>query len=139
MTENTNEPGQPTPPPPSGFEAPGPATPPPPPAAAPPPPAAGYAAPPPAPTGPGGVTNTMAIVTLIAGIAGLTFVPFIGSIVAVITGPMAERQIAQTGEDGAQLAKNGKILGWVGLILGALAIVGVILFWVVFAASVANA
>lgn len=120
MTENTNQPGQPTPPPAaSGYEAPQPAAAPPPPAygSA---PAPGYGA---HPGGPSRVTNTMAIVTLIAGIAGLSVVPFIGSIVAVITGPMAEKQIAQTGEDGAQFAKIGKILGWIGVILGGLGLI----------------
>src|SRR5690606_9487089 len=38
--------------------------------------------------------NTMAIVSLIAGIAGLSVFFFIGSIVAVITGHQARKQIA---------------------------------------------
>lgn len=130
MTENTNDPGQPTPPAASGFEAA-----PPPPAAAP-PPSPSYAAPPPAAPGSAGkVTNTMAIITLIAGIGGFTFLPFVGSIVAVITGPMAEKQIRQTGEDGTQLAKIGKILGWVGLGLWVIGTIGFILFWLVVAAN----
>ena len=127
MTEN--DPGQVPPPAPSGFEAV-----PPPPAA--PSPAPSYAAaPPPAAPGAGRVTNTMAIVTLIAGIGGLTFLPFIGSIIAVITGPMADKQIAQNGEDGAQLSKVGKILGWVGLGLWVLGIIAFVLFFVVIAAA----
>ncbi|NLF05553.1 MAG: DUF4190 domain-containing protein [Actinomycetales bacterium] len=130
MTEN--DPGHVPPPAPSGFEA---ATPPP---AAAPPPTPSYASAPPAAPGVGRVTNTMAIVTLIAGIGGLTFLPFIGSIVAVITGPMSEKQIAQNGEDGAQLAKVGKILGWVGIGLWVLGIIGIVLFYVVLAASVAT-
>ena len=132
MTEN-NDQGATPPPAPSGFEA---ATPPPAPSyASAPPPASGYASAPPPAVGTGKVTNTMAIVTLIAGIGGLTFLPFIGSIVAVITGPMADRQIAQTGEDGAQLSKIGKILGWVGLGLWVLGILGFVLFFVVLAAA----
>jgi len=131
MTEN-NDQGATPPPAPSGFEA-----------APPPPPAPSYgatsgpsyaSAPPPA-AGAGKVTNTMAIVTLIAGIGGFTFLPFIGSIVAVITGPMADRQIAQTGEDGAQLSKIGKILGWVGLGLWVLGILGFALIFIVAAAN----
>lgn len=138
MTENTNEPGGPTPPPASGYEAPRPAsaTPPPPASATPPPPAYSASAPP-AAAGTGRGTNTMALVTLIAGIGGLTFLPFIGSIVAIITGPMADKQMATSGEDGAQLSKIGKILGWVGLALWALGIIGFVLFWVVIAASAA--
>ena len=130
MTENTNEPGGATPPPPSGYEAPRPA------AAAPPPPAYS-AAPPTAAAGTGRGTNTMALVALIAGIGGFTFLPFVGSIVAVITGPMGEKQIATSGEDGAQLAKIGKILGWVGLALWVLGIIAFVIFWVIIAASAA--
>lgn len=62
-------------------------------------------------------TNTMAILSLIAGIAGLSIIPFLGSVVAVILGPIAKREIAasagaQTGEG---LATAGTILGWVGI------------------------
>jgi Domain of unknown function (DUF4190) len=67
-------------------------------------------------------TNTMAILSLVAGIAGLSVLPFIGSIVAVILGPIAKRDIdasggAQTGEG---LATAGTILGWVGIGLSVL-------------------
>ncbi len=134
MSENTNDPGQVPSPAPSGFEAA-----PPPPAAAPPPSPSYAAAPPPAAPGAAGkVTNTMAIITLIAGIGGLTFLPFVGSIVAVITGPMADKQIRNTGEDGAQLAKVGKILGWVGLGLWVLGTIALILFFLVFAATASS-
>lgn len=77
----------------------------------------------------------MALVTLIAGIGGFTFLPFFGSIIAVITGPMADKQIRQSGEDGAQLSKIGKILGWVGLGLWAAGIILFVLFFVVLAAA----
>ena len=131
MSENTNDPGHVPPPAPSGFEA---ATPPPPASASYGAPSPSYA-PPPAAPGTGKVTNTMALITLIAGIGGFTFLPFIGSIVAVITGPIADKQIAQTGEDGSQLSKIGKILGWVGLGLWILGTIGFVLFWVALAAN----
>ncbi len=62
-------------------------------------------------------TNTMAILSLIAGIAGLSVLPFIGSIVAVILGPIAKRDIAASGgaQGGEGLATAGTILGWVGI------------------------
>ena len=65
-------------------------------------------------------TNTMAILSLVAGIAGISVVPFIGSIVAVILGPMAKRDIAASGgaQGGEGLATAGTILGWVGIALG---------------------
>jgi len=62
-------------------------------------------------------TSTMAIVALVAGILGLSFFPLFGSIVAVITGPMAKREIAESGGalSGENLAQIGSILGWIGL------------------------
>jgi hypothetical protein len=62
-------------------------------------------------------TNTMAILSLVAGIAGLSVVPFIGSIVAVILGPIAKRDIAASrgAQGGEGLATAGTILGWVGI------------------------
>lgn len=68
-------------------------------------------------------TSTMAIVSLIGGIAGWTIAPFIGSIVAVITGHMAKNEIkASAGTlDGDGLATVGLVLGYVSL---GLALVG---------------
>jgi hypothetical protein len=62
----------------------------------------------------------MAIVSLVAGILGLTFIPFIGSIVAVITGLMAKKEIQQSAGalGGEGMATAGQILGWVGIALG---------------------
>ena len=62
---------------------------------------------------PGPPTNTMAVVALISGICGATVVPFIGSIVAIITGHMARKQIATTGEQGSGMAVAGLVLGYV--------------------------
>ena len=100
----------------------------------PPPPAAG-------PTPPGGAalvsrpTNTMAIVSLVAGIAGYVIPhPFIAGIVAIITGHMARKQIRQTGEGGAGLALAGLILGYVHLALSVLFVIALILLVVGFIA-----
>ncbi|GAA3624140.1 hypothetical protein GCM10022200_03020 [Microbacterium awajiense] len=71
-------------------------------------------------------TNTLAVVSLIASIVGLVFVPFIGSIVGVITGHMSLSQIKQTGEQGRGMGLTGTILGWVGL---AFSILGLILLF----------
>ncbi len=71
-------------------------------------------------------TSTMAIISLIAGILGLTFMPFIGSIAAVITGPMAKREIRENPTlSGEGLATAGVILGWIGIALGVLTLCGV--------------
>jgi hypothetical protein len=63
----------------------------------------------------------------------LTFIPFIGSIVAVITGPMARKEIqASNGAlSGDGLATAGIILGWIGIGLGVLSGCGIGLFFLV--------
>lgn len=84
----------------------------------------------PAPT-----TNTMAVVSMVAGIAGLTVVFFIGSIVAVITGHMARKQIAERGEGGSGMATAGLVMGYIGIALGVLAIIAAILIPLMIVAS----
>lgn len=82
---------------------------------------------PPSDLPPGGSTysppnSTMAIVSLVSGILGLTFVPFLGSIVALVTGYMARNEIRDSGGTvgGDGLAVAGLILGWIGVGLGIL-------------------
>lgn len=61
----------------------------------------------------------MAIVSLVFGILGLTLFPVLGAIVAVITGPMAKREIYESGGQlsGEGLATAGQIMGWIGIAL----------------------
>lgn len=81
-----------------------------------------YAAP--APTVP---TSGQAIASLVLGIGGLTFLPLVGSIIAVILGPMARSEIRrrpdQVSGDGVALV--GMILGWIGI---GLTVLGLLLF-----------
>jgi hypothetical protein len=74
----------------------------------PPPGGPSYAAPP---------NSSMALVSLISGILGISFIPIVGSIVAVITGSMARKEIRESygalGGDG--LATAGLVLGWIGI------------------------
>ena len=79
-------------------------------------------------------TSSLAVISLIAGIASFFIVPFLGAIAAVITGNMAKKEIRQSGGrmTGESMATWGLILGWVniafaviGLCLGLLAILGV--------------
>ena len=86
---------------------------------------------------PAGVPNSnSAMISLIAGILGLTLVPFIGSIVAVVTGNMARREIRDSGGSmgGDGMATAGLVLGWIGIGLGVLTIC---IIAVIFAASFA--
>ncbi len=68
--------------------------------------------------------SSMAIVSLIAGILGLTFFPVIGGIVAVVTGPMAKKEIRESGGvlGGEGLATAGIVLGWISIGLAVLGI-----------------
>jgi hypothetical protein len=64
-------------------------------------------------------SSSLAIISLVSGILGVTILPFIGSIVAVITAPMAMKEITQSNGalGGEDVAKIGQILGWVGIVL----------------------
>jgi hypothetical protein len=67
-------------------------------------------------------TSTMALLSLIFGILGLTALPLIGSIAAVIMAPIAKREINESeGSLGGEgLAQAGLIMGWVGIGLSAI-------------------
>jgi len=76
-------------------------------------------------------TSGMAIASLVMGIAGWTLFPLLGSILAVVFGYAARREIRRQPEQltGDGLAIAGLVLGWamiglsvVGLILGAVAL-----------------
>ena len=76
--------------------------------------------PPMPPAGP--QSNTMALISLIAGIASFVLIPVIGAIVAIITGNNARKEIlASNGmQTGDGMAKAGVILGWVNIALSVL-------------------
>lgn len=67
-------------------------------------------------------TSNMAVISLIAGILGLSMFPVIGSIVAIITGQSArgETRANPPRASGDGLATAGIIMGWVGVALGVL-------------------
>lgn len=86
------------------------------------------------PPGYGQQSSTLAVISLIAGIASFFIVPLLGAIAAIITGGMAKKEIHQSGGrmTGEGMAKWGVILGWIniafaviGLCFGILAILGV--------------
>lgn len=80
-------------------------------------------------------TNVLAIVSLIASIAGFVIAWGIGSIVGIICGHISLSQIKKTGEEGRGLAVAGLIVGYIGL---ALAILSVIVIAIVFGAIAAS-
>jgi hypothetical protein len=75
-------------------------------------------------------TNVLAIVSLVTGIAGLTFVPFLGSIAAVVTGHISLHQLKTKQENGRGMAIAGLITGYVGVAFTVLASILLIAFLV---------
>ncbi|MGH8107934.1 MAG: DUF4190 domain-containing protein [Arenimonas sp.] len=72
-------------------------------------------------------TSQLAIASLISGILGWTLVPFLGSLVAIITGHMARKEIRNNPEtrEGDGMALAGLILGWSSVVCW---IIGILLF-----------
>ena len=89
-----------------------------------------------------GQTNSLAIISLVAGVGSFFahIIPGVGgftvALVAVITGYMARNQIKQTGEQGMGMATAGMIIGIVHLVLIALGVIALILI-VVFGVGIA--
>lgn len=77
----------------------------------------GYGAP--APQG----NNQKAIWSLVLGILGLLCCGFFTGIPAIILGRSAQKEIAQTGQQGAGLAKAGFIIGIVACVLSVIGII----------------
>ena len=80
-------------------------------------------------------TNTLAIVSLVLAILGLTFIPLVASVCAVVCGHISRGQIRRTGEGGSGFATAGLIVGYVSIALFVIIIVGAI---VIFAIAAAN-
>jgi len=71
--------------------------------------------------------HSLAIVSLVLGILGLAAVlPVIGSIGALISGRIARREIAENPDQftGDNLARAGVILGWIGIGLSVIVLIG---------------
>lgn len=68
--------------------------------------------------------NTLAVVSLVASLAGL--VSGIGFLVGIICGHISLGQIKKTGEQGRGMAVAGLIIGYVGIVLSI--IVAIVIF-----------
>jgi hypothetical protein len=80
-------------------------------------------------------TDGQAVASMVLGIAGLVLCPLICSIIAIVLGNQAKTRIAHDPSlDGEGMAKAGVIMGWIGVGLGILGIVGWVLAFA-FAAS----
>lgn len=76
-------------------------------------------------------TSVLAITSLICGILGWTLLPWLGSIVAVITGHMARKEIRVNPEtkEGDGLALAGLIMGWSMIIVSIVTLIIIVLFF----------
>ena len=85
-------------------------------------------------------TSTLAIVSLVSGILGFTFVPVVGTIVALITGYMArnETRSIPPKASGDGLATAGIVMGWVQVALSVVAICCFIAYFVFIVGIVAS-
>ena len=73
-------------------------------------------------------TSGNAIASLVLGIAGLVIFPLVPSILAIVLGRSAKRDIRERpGLGGEGLATAGIVLGWVGVALVALAVVLIVM------------
>jgi hypothetical protein len=68
-------------------------------------------------------TNGLAVASLVLGIIWLYW---LGSILAVIFGHVALSQIARSGQNGRGLAIAGLVLGWIGVGVLVIAMLGVV-------------
>lgn len=64
-------------------------------------------------------TSTLALVSLIAGIIGILFLPVVGGIVAIVTGNMARKETRSfpPTHSGDGMATAGMVMGWLSLLL----------------------
>jgi hypothetical protein len=69
----------------------------------------------------------MAIASLVMGVVGLILMPLVGSILALIFGYMARKDIRQRPDDvgGDGLALAGIVMGWIGI---GLIVLGLLVF-----------
>ena len=65
-------------------------------------------------------TSTLAVISLISGIASFFILPLLGAIVAIITGGNAKKEIllSRGALTGLGMAQWGVILGWLNIALG---------------------
>ncbi|MGY0619118.1 DUF4190 domain-containing protein [Lysobacter sp. A378] len=87
--------------------------------------------PPPAPVAGGRRTSVLAIISLVAGLLGWTVLPFVGSIVAIVTGHLARSEIRRDPGvmEGDGLALAGLVLGYAMVVIAVLSVIAMLLFF----------
>lgn len=90
-----------------------------------------------APPPPAAPTNGMAIASLVLGIGGLTVLPLLGSILAILFGYIARREIRENpGVAGDGLALAGIVMGWIAV---GLVVLGVLFFGAISVCGICGA
>ena len=76
-------------------------------------------------------TSTLAIISLVSGILGWSLLPFLGSIVAVITGHMARSEIRRAPDrlEGDGMAIAGLVLGYASIAMAVLVVIAFVMFF----------
>jgi hypothetical protein len=70
---------------------------------------------------PGGTSGrTLAIASLVLGLCGVSLLPLVGSIAAIVTGHLARRRLAETPDEGGGFAVAGLVLGYAVVVAAAL-------------------
>ncbi|GGA72888.1 hypothetical protein GCM10011521_08770 [Arenimonas soli] len=75
-------------------------------------------------------TSALAITSLVSGLLGWTFLPLVGSLVAIVTGHMARAEIQRSNGqiDGDGLAIAGLVLGWLVIAISVLTLLVFVVF-----------
>lgn len=81
----------------------------------------------------GAKTNTLAIVALVASLAGLF--TGVGFLVGIICGHISLSQIKKTGEQGRGMALAGLIIGYIGIVVSIILTIAFIAFFASLAAA----
>jgi hypothetical protein len=71
------------------------------------------------------LTNSLAVVSMGLGF-GQIFLPIVAAIAAIACGHAARRQIRETGENGSGMAMTGLVLGYAGVLVPLLFVIGLI-------------
>ena len=74
-------------------------------------------------------TSRYAVASLVSGIAGVLGLPIVASVLAIVFGHIARREIRHGAATGGGLAAAGIVLGWAGIIISALAVL-IFLMWI---------
>jgi hypothetical protein len=72
------------------------------------------------PVAPARKTNGMALASLISGVVAWVALPLVGGVAAIVCGHIAQKQVRETGEEGAGLAVAGLVLGYLNLVASVL-------------------